>query len=377
MAEAATCPYNLRSREEVVELPVQLQLSDDTRFMSDLLANNKDNGQVSDTDSSIDEHDCEALVNSPSTSVTNAGSDQNPAIGGSVSQQMINMQILQQLQSLGQRLDNMEEKSCKKTSDQAKVKNKTVKTKKVKNSETPVTVASQSKHLATVPDLNTLRQDALIQLKVEERLKQLQENDKPGKIKSLRGGAVEVLVQNKVKWPHEYVLSGSSKERVSYDQLSVLQWVAGFCRIMKEEKNSDSKDFMLDYLVSLLDDAQDFSWEAAKASHAVLLCRMEQGEVANYSQVEKIDRIRRANAQRHTHPSSHSQFHKKNFQKTQKAMPCHYFNQGTCSHTKSHDTRGVRYNHVCSVCFSSGKMFPHPEIECKNKLKKISTSKNE
>ena len=194
MAEAATRPYNLRSREEVVELPVQLQLSDDTRFMSDLLANNKDNGQVSDTDSSIDERDCEALVNSPSTSVTNAGSDQNPAIGGSVSQQMINMQILQQMQSLGQRLDNMEEKSCKKTSDQAKVKNKTVKTKKVKNSETPVTVAPQSKHLGTVPDLNTLRQDALIQLKVEERLKQLQENDKPGKIKSLRGGAVEVLV---------------------------------------------------------------------------------------------------------------------------------------------------------------------------------------
>ena len=291
---------------------------------------------------------------------------------------MINMQILQQLQSLGKRLDTMEEKTCKKTSDQTKVKNKTVK-KKVKNSETPVTVASENKHLATVPDLNTLRQDALIQLKVEERLKQLQESDKPGKIKSLRGGGggVEVLVQNKVKWPHEYVLSGSSKERVSYDQLSILQWVAGFCPIMREEKNSDSKDFMLDYLVSLLDDAQDFSWEAEKSSHAVLLCRMEQGEIANYSQVDKIDRIQRANAQRHIHPSSHSQFHKKNSQKSQKSMPCHYFNQGTCSHTKTHETRGVRYNHVCSICFSSGKTFPHPEIECKNKLRKVATAKNE
>ena len=118
MAEAATCPYNLRSREEIVELPVQLQLSDDTRFMSDLLANNKENGQVSDTDSSIDERDCEALANSPSTSAqnvcytdNNAESDQNPSLGGSDSQQMINMQILQQLQSLGKRLDTMEEKN--------------------------------------------------------------------------------------------------------------------------------------------------------------------------------------------------------------------------------------------------------------------------
>ena len=91
-------------------------------------------------------------------------------------------------------------------------------------------MAPESKHLGTVPDLNTLRQDAMIQFNVEERLKQLQESDKPGKIKSLRGGgggAVEVLVQNKVKWPHEYVLSGSNKERVSYDHLSILQWVAG------------------------------------------------------------------------------------------------------------------------------------------------------
>ena len=53
---------------------------------------------------------------------------------------------------------------------------------------------------------------------------------------------------------------------------------------------------MLNYLIDLLDDAQDFSWTAAKASHAVLLCRMEQGEVSGYDQV---DRIRRANAQNH------------------------------------------------------------------------------
>ena len=68
---------------------------------------------------------------------------------------------------------------------------------------------------------------------------------------------------------------------------------------MKEESNVENKEHMLDYLIQLLEDANDFSWDAAKASHAVLLCRMEQGDVKNYMQVEKIDRIRRANAQRH------------------------------------------------------------------------------
>ena len=123
------------------------------------------------------------------------------------------------------------------------------------------------------------------------------------KNKSLRGGSVDVLVPNRVKWPHEYILSGSAKERVSYDSLSVTQWVAGFGRIMREEKNSKIKDSMLDYMVSLFDDANDFSWDAAKASHAVLLCRIEQGAVNSYTEVDKIDRIRRANAHRHQYPS--------------------------------------------------------------------------
>ena len=34
--------------------------------------------------------------------------------------------------------------------------------------------------------------------------------------------------------------------------------MASFCHIMKEEKKGDSKEFILDYLVSLLDDAADF-----------------------------------------------------------------------------------------------------------------------
>ena len=70
--------------------------------------------------------------------------------------------------------------------------------------------------------------------------------------------------------------------------------MAGFCRAMKEETDQNSKDAMLDYLISLLDDANDFSLISAKASHAVLLCRMEQGEISGYTQTDQIDRVRHA-----------------------------------------------------------------------------------
>ena len=56
MPEPATRSYNLRSEEEVVELPLQLRLLDDIRFMSDLLTSKRTHtGQVSDSECSIKE----------------------------------------------------------------------------------------------------------------------------------------------------------------------------------------------------------------------------------------------------------------------------------------------------------------------------------
>ena len=69
---------------------------------------------------------------------------------------------------------------------------------------------------------------------------------------------------------------------------------------MKEDPVSENRDFMLDYVINLLEDAMDFSWSSAKDSHAVLLCCMEQGKIGGWQEVEKIDRVRRAHAQRHT-----------------------------------------------------------------------------
>ena len=42
-----------------------------------------------------------------------------------------------------------------------------------------------------------------------------------------------------------------------------------------------------------------FSWQSAKASHAILLRRMEQGEISDWSQTDKIDRVRHAKTHKH------------------------------------------------------------------------------
>ena len=138
-----------------------------------------------------------------------------------------------------------------------------------------------------LPNLQTMRHDRFIQEQVENRLKELSGLNKKGidsKIKSQRGGAVDVYVNQRLKWPHEFVLAGTSKDRLNYNHLNITQWMAGFCRIMRDEENLQTGGHMLDYLIALLDDSNDFSWQAAKASHAVLLCRMEQGEIASWAE---------------------------------------------------------------------------------------------
>ena len=391
--------YNLRSsNKDTVQFPVQIEIADDNRIFTDLLhhkatslsteANMSDSYEASDSDI-----DCDALIQhsdeeiqSTSLGVNNQskqshGSNLEPTdvVSDLQVQSVINSQILQQLQQIGKRLDKIEGDACKKTSDKAKIKKTKVKQQQVVNT----TVKQQPKTFddLKLPTLQSVKEDALIQLKVEQRLQELTDLAKTGmnpKLKSQRGGTVEVMVKNRIKWPHEYILSGLSKERVTYDQLSVTQWVAGFGRTMRDESDPEIRKHMLDYMISLMDDANDFSWISAKASHAVLLCRMEQGEVASYADISAIDRIRRANAQKHVPHSQVSppKFNNgKKFTKITKTMPCTYFNQGTCLQKKSHETRGVLYKHFCASCFASaGKTFPHSEVECKNKQK---GSKNE
>ena len=53
-------------------------------------------------------------------------------------------------------------------------------------------------------------------------------------------------------------------------------------------KKIEMTEHMLDYVIALLEDANDFSWSATKASHAVLLCRKEQEEVSDFSDIQKL-----------------------------------------------------------------------------------------
>ena len=226
----------------------------------------------------------------------------------------------------------------------------------------PVSSSSSSDE-SDDPTLEVLKSHTL-QQKVDKRIKQLvQSSQCQGKLKfkSQRGGEVDVQVKHKVHWPHEAILGGTARQRVTYDQLTLTQWVQGFCWNILEEKSGKRKDLMVAYLGDLMEDATDFTWQGAKAAHAVLLCEMED--------TDRLDRIRRAHAQKHI-PAN-----KPNWVRGEKKpWFCKSYQTNACVYKKDHEVNGHLHRHICAFCLANGKQLNHSEKNC---LAKSNQTKNE
>ena len=64
-----------------------------------------------------------------------------------------------------------------------------------------------------------------IQQQIYSRVCELEEcsfvqSNQKQKLKSKRGGNVDCIVSKKVAWPHDSILGGTTKQRLSYDQLT-------------------------------------------------------------------------------------------------------------------------------------------------------------
>ena len=301
--------YNLRRK---VEIPIEVQLNSDNAFFNEF-ASQPEPGQSSksrsdtdtESDTSIDLEIGTLLSQESEDSVGESPvhvqarklkkSDRPSRFKNSRSrevmaesqpdQTMINERILSQLDAIGKRLTAIKKISA--SAAQPKAKKVIVRGTASSSLNESFTEGDSAKKL---PESHTLRHDRSVQDQVEDRIRQLSNTDVKGtdpKHKSQRGGSMDIFVNERVKWPHEFVLAGSTKDRITYNQLNIAQWISGFCRILRDENSQKIRDHMLDYLIVLLDDSNDFSWQAAKASHAVLLCRMEQGEVTGWSDTEK------------------------------------------------------------------------------------------
>ena len=132
-----------------------------------------------------------------------------------------------------------------------------------------------------------------------------------------------------------------------------------------------------------MEDASDFSFEGARACHAVVLTTMEQDK-CSWTDTHELDRFRRNHAQRH-YPAPQSNRHPPASSNSRQNAPsrstrankaqseqtnaraqkfCVYYNDGYCRKLKSHNSGGVFYKHLCENC--SGE---HAAVDCPDKVK--------
>ena len=119
--------YNLRSNKtDPIQVPIQLQLNNDTDFLSQLLqTNNQAQRLTAEESGSSDESDlnCSDIIDNSDGEKTGeqetvkSDNVDETAQDNAAVQQMINSQILSQLQTISHRLDKIEQTHSKKTND--------------------------------------------------------------------------------------------------------------------------------------------------------------------------------------------------------------------------------------------------------------------
>ena len=125
-------------------------------------------------------------------------------------------------------------------------------------------VDSEEEDDVVTPTTAFLKTSRGIQNAVDKHLQELATLNEQGTYRSQRGGHEHLTVKHKIPWPQNHILPGASTSRVTYDSLSTFHWVSGFCAIIKDEGDVNTKNSMLEYLSELMEDAQDFGWTSAK-----------------------------------------------------------------------------------------------------------------
>ena len=206
--------YNLRSANcDTIQVPVGLQVGD-TEFISRVFDknNHSQNGSNSDSNDSQSDLDCLELLdlsnddenskssNNDLTKNSDTGSHMQASSSSAdfSAQSMINQQILDQLQNIGHRLDRLDRKPVKKSSDLKKIESKSKPKQNTDMKERTSMLSSASgvsKNTVglsdqSVPNLACLRQDMQIHQQVQQRLATLAQQQFTGmdhKVKSQMG----------------------------------------------------------------------------------------------------------------------------------------------------------------------------------------------
>ena len=198
---------------------------------------------------------------------------------------------------------------------------------------------------------------------------------KSKKIKSGKAAkSSEISVKKPQHWPHSFVPGQISDHKdIEYKDLSMTQFVAGYCAILSHLLNSSDiavpseVTHRLHHLKSLMCFAHSYPWDCILDIHHEVLIEIERGSRKwgdNFSDIESLNLL----LQRKSNTDLKSKQDKKKY------WFCTNYQKGSCSKKSPHsavignERKMVR--HMCATCYLMDKSFSeHPETsdDCTHK----------
>ena len=143
-------------------------------------------------------------------------------------------------------------------------------------------------HDAVIPSLEAIRKSEDIIQSVARILNHYEESAKQqtfqgeghsGK-KSGRFNTTETCTAPpKLRWPNEGFFGGANRKRLSYDDMSMPQWVAGQLNNISQIQDNNLLRLVLDQVIAAMQDASSLPWVAVRGAWASSMQDMEQGRL--------------------------------------------------------------------------------------------------
>ena len=211
---------------------------------------------------------------------------------------------------------------------------------------------------AVIPSIQALRGNAGISEAVNSLLASYEGNFQSelarGKQNVKKSGRYNtddsIVTPPHLRWPNEGCYSSNDKKRVTYDELSLPQWVAGQLTNIYSISDPTLVKQALLQMIFAMRDITSLPWTAIRTAWASSMHEVEEGNLWwAHSTQWAINRLSSSQiALAHTQTST---------QQSSSKRPCKFFNEGSCTHEGHHGN----YSHLCTHCIKQGKILQHPE----------------
>ena len=278
--------------------------------------------------------------------------------------------IKTQMESLGQRMGEMEKSKTTEVLDQRQAD--------VASASEPTNGAAAAPPVANdvepnVPSVRDLRRDFAVEKEVNRRLAELDILDEtyddrrhgsPRKRGKRSGAArtVQDAVVHDIDWPHFHIYAPPGAEPTTYPQLTIPEFTFGYLQMVDQPDAKFNRAIMWDLLKDIMEDAVEYPWENVKNFFWIVGSHVENDRM-EWGNSEAISKLRAKHSQKYEIPTKLAAVSAQP-QPVERLRYCMPYQSKTC--TEKGDHGGLR--HMCAHCYRVKSVpYPHPETDCRRK----------